>query len=114
MLHLKFKLRFILTVLFLLALLLFFAYPLSAQSAEGKVRVAANNCPPFVINDNDQFSGISIFLWDKIAEQLGLDYSIEQYGLKEMLEKVLTVLKHLVLFSPAANFLLRGIDFFKA
>ena len=32
MLHLKFKLRFTLTGLFLLALLLFFAYPLYAQS----------------------------------------------------------------------------------
>jgi polar amino acid transport system substrate-binding protein len=88
MLHLKFNLRLTLTGLFLLALLLFFAYPLSAQTAKRKVRVATYNCPPFVINDNDQFSGISIYLWDKIAEQLGLDYSIEQYKLKEMLEAV--------------------------
>ena len=81
MLHLKFKLRFSLTALFLLALSLFFAYPLCAQSAERKVRVAARICPPFVMNDTGQFSGISIFLWDKIAEQLGLEYSIEQYRL---------------------------------
>jgi polar amino acid transport system substrate-binding protein len=40
------------------------------------------------MNDTGQFSGISIFLWDKIAEQLGVDYSIEQYGLQEMLEAV--------------------------
>ena len=86
MLDLKFKLRF--TLLFLLAFLLFFAYPLCAQSAKHKVRVAARICPPFVMNDTDQFSGISIFLWGKIAEQLGLDYSIEQYGLKEMLDSV--------------------------
>jgi polar amino acid transport system substrate-binding protein len=88
MLHLKFNLRLTLSGLFLLALLLFFAYQLSAQTAKRKVRVATYNCPPFVINDNDQFSGISIYLWDKIAEQLGLDYSIEQYKLKEMLEAV--------------------------
>ena len=88
MLHLKFKLKFTLTALFLLAFLLFSAYPLCAQSLERRLRVAAYNCPPFVINDNDQFSGISIFLWDKIAEQLGLDYSIEQYGLQEMLDAV--------------------------
>ena len=88
MLYLNFKFRVTLTVLFLLALLLFFAYPLCAQSAESKVRVAAYNCPPFVINDNDEFSGISIFLWNKIAEQLGLDYSFEQYGLNEMLDAV--------------------------
>ena len=86
--HLKFKLRFTLTALFLPALLLFFAYPLCAQSAERKVRVAAYICPPFVMNDTGQFSGISIFLWDNIAQQLDLDYSIEQYRLKEMLEAV--------------------------
>jgi ABC-type amino acid transport substrate-binding protein len=40
------------------------------------------------MNDNGQFSGISIFLWEKIAEQLGLDCSIEQYRLEEMLEAV--------------------------
>jgi hypothetical protein len=33
------------------------------------------------MNENGQFSGISIFLWDNIAEQLSLDYRIEQYGL---------------------------------
>jgi len=68
MLHLKFRLRFSLTALFLLALSLFFAYPLCAQSAERKVCVAARICPPFVMNDTGQFSGISIFLWDKITE----------------------------------------------
>jgi len=40
------------------------------------------------MNDDGQFSGISIFLWDKIAERLDLEYSIEQYGLNEMLEAV--------------------------
>jgi polar amino acid transport system substrate-binding protein len=40
------------------------------------------------MNDNGQPSGISIFLWDNIAEQLGLQYNIEQYGLEEMLEAV--------------------------
>ena len=88
MLHLNFKPRFTLTALFIPAFLLFFAYPLCAQSAERKVLVAAYDCPPFVMNDNGQFSGISTFLWDNIAEQLDLDYSIEQYELEEMLEAV--------------------------
>ena len=38
------------------------------------------------MSDAGRFSGISIFLWNKIAEQLGLDYSFEQYGLNEMLD----------------------------
>ena len=88
MLHLKLKPKFTLTTLFLLAFLWFSAYPLSAQSVERKVRVAARICPPFVMKENGKFSGISIFLWDKIAEQLDLEYSIELYGLNEMLEAV--------------------------
>ena len=74
MLHLKFKLRFTLTTLFLLVLLLSFTYPLCAQSAERKiVRVAARICPLFVMNNTGQFSGVNIFLWDNIAEHLVLD-----------------------------------------
>ena len=88
MLNLKFKLRFTLKALFLLVLLLFFAYPLCAQSAERPIRVAARNCPPFVINDAGQYSGLSIFLLDNIAGKLGFEYRIEEYGLKEMLEAV--------------------------
>ncbi|MBT8126946.1 MAG: transporter substrate-binding domain-containing protein [Gammaproteobacteria bacterium] len=88
MLHLNLELRFALTGSFLLALLLFFAYPLCAKSAERKIRVAALDCPPFVMNDAGQFSGISIYLWENIAEQLGREYSIEEYGPKEMLEAV--------------------------
>jgi polar amino acid transport system substrate-binding protein len=88
MLHLKLKPKFTLTALFSLAFLLFSAYPLSAQSVERKVRVAARICPPFVMNDSGTFSGISFFLWDKIAEQLDLEYSIELYGLNVMLEAV--------------------------
>ena len=64
MLHLKLKLKFTLTAILFLALLLFVAYPVCVQSAERKVRVAARVCPPFVMNDDGQFSGISIFLWD--------------------------------------------------
>jgi polar amino acid transport system substrate-binding protein len=88
MIDIKLKLKFTLTALFLLSFLLFSANPLSAQSAERKVLVAARICPPFVMNDNGQFSGLSIFLWDKITEQLDLEYSIKIYGLNEMLETV--------------------------
>jgi polar amino acid transport system substrate-binding protein len=40
------------------------------------------------MNNAGRFSGISIFLWDNIAEKLGLEYSIEEYNLNEMLEAV--------------------------
>ena len=88
MLHLEFKLRFSLTALFVIALLLLGPSPFCAQSAERPIRVAARICPPFVMNDASEFSGLSIFLWDNIAIELGLEYSIEEYGLNEMLESI--------------------------
>jgi polar amino acid transport system substrate-binding protein len=88
MLHLWFKPRVTLTTLVFLSFTLFSVVPLFAQSVENKMRVAARICPPFVMDDTGQFSGISIFLWDKIAEQLDVEYTIEQYKLKEMLEAV--------------------------
>ena len=73
MLHLEFKLRFSLIVLFVLNLLLLVPYPFCAQSAESPIRVAARICPPFVMNEAGDFSGLSIFLWDNIALELGLE-----------------------------------------
>ncbi len=55
MLYLEFRLRFSLTALFLLALLLLFPYPLCAQSVERPIRVATHICPPFVMNDAGEF-----------------------------------------------------------
>ena len=88
MLHLEFKLRFFLTVFFVLFLSLLVSSPFCAQPAERLIRVAARICPPFVINDAGEFSGLSIFLWDNIASELGLEYSIEEYGQDEMLESI--------------------------
>ena len=88
MLHLEFKLRFSMTALFVIALLLLGPSPFCAQSAERPIRVAARICPPFVMNDASEFSGLSIFLWDNIASELGLEYNIEEYGLDEMLESI--------------------------
>ena len=63
-------------------------YTLYGQSAEGPVRVAVRLCPPFVIKDSNAYSGISIFLWDKIAEELGLQYNIEEFDREELIESV--------------------------
>ena len=86
--HLELKLRFSLTVLFALALLLLVSSPFCAQSAERPIRVAARICPPFVMNDVGEVSGLSIFLWDNIALELGREYSIEEYSLDDMLESI--------------------------
>jgi len=88
MLHLELKLKFSLTIILVLALSLLIPSPFCAQSVERPIRVAARICPPFVMNDAGEFSGLSIFLWDNIASELGLEYRIEEYGLDEMLESI--------------------------
>lgn len=40
------------------------------------------------MNDAGHYSGLGIFLWHHIAEELGFEYSIEQYRFKVMLEDV--------------------------
>lgn len=59
-----------------------------AQSEEGPVRVATTLCPPFVISSDGQFTGLSIFLWDRVARELGVEYEIAEYTLKQMLDAV--------------------------
>jgi polar amino acid transport system substrate-binding protein len=88
MLYLKLRLIVSLTALFFLTLFLLIPFPLFAQSAELPVRVAARICPPFVMNDAGHYSGLSIFLLGNIAEKMGIEYSIEEYDLNEMLEAV--------------------------
>lgn len=40
------------------------------------------------MNHGGEYSGISIFLWDRIAEELELEYSITEYSRKELLESL--------------------------
>ena len=87
MLPLKLNLSSLLTAFFITPLFLSLE-PLCALTAERPVRVAARSCPPFVMNDAGEYTGLSIFLWDRMARKLGQEYTLEEYGLQEMLESV--------------------------
>ena len=50
--------------------------------------VSAGHCPPFVINENGQFSGLAIFLWERIAASIGIDYELQDVDLATMLESI--------------------------
>lgn len=82
------KHRFSLITLFVLTILLSTPYSLWALTNENPIRVATHTCPPFVMNGTNEFEGLSIFLWDRIAGELGLKYSIQEYELEEMLDAV--------------------------
>ncbi|MDJ0808438.1 MAG: transporter substrate-binding domain-containing protein [Gammaproteobacteria bacterium] len=51
--------------------------------------VATRHVPPFAIKQDDgTWQGISIELWQQVADGLGLEYQFREMGLKEMLEAV--------------------------
>ncbi|MCG7586986.1 ABC transporter substrate-binding protein [Photobacterium sp. OFAV2-7] len=63
----------------------------AVTTAKPIIEVGSYHCPPFVIkHDDGTYSGLSILLWERIAEQLGLQYEIRELGLKELLEAVST------------------------
>jgi ABC-type amino acid transport substrate-binding protein len=61
----------------------------SAQSDSLYFTVGVKESPPFIIkNDNGTFSGISINLWEKIADNLEIEYDYKEYKLSDLLMAV--------------------------
>ncbi|WP_461536787.1 transporter substrate-binding domain-containing protein [Spongorhabdus nitratireducens] len=53
------------------------------------VKVATVMCPPFVMEKNGKLDGVSVFLWEQIADQLNIDYQLDpKKTMKGMLEHV--------------------------
>ncbi len=44
-----------------------------------KIKVAVKETPPFIIKKDNEFSGISVDLWNKIANDLNLIYEFKEY-----------------------------------
>lgn len=59
-----------------------------SQNEKKVARVATYECPPFVIEEAGEYSGLSIFLIDEIAKQLDVEYSLEKYELQPLLDAV--------------------------
>jgi len=73
------------------ASLTFASFNLAAQGDElttKELRVAVAECPPFVIVENGQYSGLAIFLWERIGHELGLSWKYTEYPLGSMLEAI--------------------------
>jgi len=72
-------------ILFILCIL---AISINAN-AKDTIRIGIKNSPPFIIKNGDSYTGISISLWDGIAQKLNLEYSFVEYpGLKELISDV--------------------------
>ncbi len=71
-----------------LALALLLPAALLAQLDEAPIRVAASPCPPFVISEDGELSGLAIFLWDQASQQMGVEYEISEHPLNELLTAI--------------------------
>ena len=70
--------------------------PTASMSAETEVAdepdrltIATRHLPPFAIKqDNGEWSGLSIELWQMMAKEMGVNYTFKEMALKEMLKAV--------------------------
>ena len=71
------------------ASLTFAPFALAAPSDDvtaKELRVAVAECPPFVIVENGQYSGLAIYLWERIGREMGLNWKYTEYPLGSMLK----------------------------
>ncbi len=50
--------------------------------------VAVAECPPFVIFENGQYSGLAVFLWERVGSELGLSWNYVEDSLGGLLETI--------------------------
>ncbi len=50
--------------------------------------MAAAPCPPTVTEKNGELNGLGIFLWSRVAAEMGVRYEIKQTSLENMLANI--------------------------
>ena len=60
----------------------------SAQNTQDTLVIGYTPAPPFIIQEDSLLEGINIWLWKKVAADLGLEYELKQMNFSEMLEAV--------------------------
>ena len=71
-----------------LLLILFFMSTLVVSSANQELKVGFQVKPPFIIKNNNQYVGVCMDLWKKVADSLNIDFTIKEYELNELLQSV--------------------------
>ena len=71
------------------------SYSVPTASAAGQddtpsqaLTVAVAECPPFVVLEDGQISGLAVYLWEQVGQHLGLEWNYVQYSLGGLLETV--------------------------
>ena len=52
------------------------------------LQIAYTSAPPFIVNENDRLSGINIWLWEQIAQDLDIPYQLVELEFPEILERL--------------------------
>jgi polar amino acid transport system substrate-binding protein len=79
--------RWTLPALLLMSILMASA-TVRAQADREKLLVAAAPCPPVVIEEKGELTGLGIFLWAKVAAEMGVEYEINQTTLDTLLAAI--------------------------
>lgn len=58
--------------------------------AENVIRVGISNAPPFIMKENPGYTGVSIDLWEAIADSLNVDFIYKEYPISEITNALLT------------------------
>jgi polar amino acid transport system substrate-binding protein len=58
------------------------------EETTNRLTVAVAECPPFVIFENGQYSGLAIYLWERVGSELGLGWNYAEYPLGSLLETI--------------------------
>ena len=81
-------------ILRLLLIVIFSGFTSNAFSADQsepstvKLTVAVAECPPFVIVKDGRYSGLGVYLWERIGSETGLDWDYVEYPLGKLLETI--------------------------
>ena len=58
------------------------------EATTTRLNVAVAECPPFVIFENGQYSGLAVYLWERVGKEMGLDWAYTEYQLGDLLEVI--------------------------
>jgi polar amino acid transport system substrate-binding protein len=58
------------------------------EAEPARLNVAVAECPPFVMFDNGQYTGLAIYLWERVGREMGLDWTYTEYQLGGLLEVI--------------------------
>jgi polar amino acid transport system substrate-binding protein len=58
----------------------------NVRPSTSPLTVGIAECPPFVIFEDGRYSGLAIYLWEKVGNELGLQWNYKEFELAALLE----------------------------